>query len=238
MNETPPMVTFDEYLSHRAREKPSVRLIGKGADGQSIEAGRLKRHAPATARNAAPIAEVLAQELPASGLVLEVASGTGEHAVFLAKRFPALDWQPSDLDPDALASIDAYAAEAELANLHPGIALDAAQPRWPFAQADAVLCINMVHISPWEATIGLFAGAAAVLGEGAPLILYGPYLEDGVGTAPSNLAFDASLKARDPAWGLRDVQELDELAVGHGFRRAARHPMPANNLTLIYRRKG
>ncbi len=196
----------------------------------------MKRHAPATARNSEPLAEILAAELPQNGLVLEIASGTGEHAVFMAKRFPALDWQPSDCATDALRSVDAWAQEAGFANLRAAIALDAAALEWPIETADAVLCVNMVHISPWEATVGLFAGAARLLPAGAPLVLYGPFVEDDVETAPSNLAFDESLKARDPAWGLRDVADLDALAEARNLHRTARHEMPANNLVLVYRR--
>lgn len=196
----------------------------------------MKRHAPATARNSQPLAEVLARELPASGLVLEVASGTGEHAVFMARRFPALDWQPSDCATDALHSVDAWAQEAGLANLRPAIALDAAAGEWPIEAADAVLSVNMVHISPWEATVGLFAGAGRLLPAGAPLILYGPFIEDGVETAPSNRAFDQGLKARDPRWGLRDLADVDALSTVRHFHRTARHEMPANNLVLVYRK--
>ena len=195
----------------------------------------MKRHAPATARNSEPLAEVLAEELPDRGLVLEVASGSGEHAVFLARRFPALDWQPSDVDPEALASVDAWAAEAAVANLRPAIALDAAQADWPIAAADAVLCVNMVHISPWSAAVGLFTGAGRILTSGAPLVLYGPFIEPGRETAPSNLAFDQSLKQRNSEWGLRNTADLDALAADHGLRRTARHAMPANNLVLVYR---
>lgn len=196
----------------------------------------MKRHAPATARNSQPLAEVLACELPASGTVLEIASGSGEHAVFMARRFPALDWQPSDRDAEALASVDAWAAEARLANLRPAIALDAAAPDWPIVSADALLCVNMVHISPWDAAVGLFAGAGRVLGSGAPLVLYGPFVEPDVETAASNHAFDQSLRQRDPAWGLRSTADLDRLAAGHGMTRTARCAMPANNLVLVYRR--
>jgi hypothetical protein len=196
----------------------------------------LKRHAPATARNSQPLAEVLARELPASGTVLEIASGSGEHAVFMARRFPALDWQPSDRDAEALASVDAWAAEARLANLRPAIALDAAAPDWPNVSADALLCVNMVHISPWDAAVGLFAGAGRVLGSSAPLVLYGPFVEPDVETAASNHAFDQSLRQRDPAWGLRSTADLDRLAAGHGMTRTARCAMPANNLVLVYRR--
>jgi hypothetical protein len=220
----------------------------------------LKRHAPATARNSQPLAEVLARELPASGTVLEIASGSGEHAVFMARRFPALDWQPSDRDAEALASVDAWAAEARLANLRPAIALDAAAPDWPNVSADALLCvnmdsdsceseksvgyrtfdacvcINMVHISEWEATVGLFRGCSKYMTEAAPVMLYGPYLEDDVETAPSNIEFDKSLKERNPTWGLRDLTAVDEVAGEWGFERTARYEMPANNLTVVYRR--
>lgn len=195
----------------------------------------MKRHAPATARNTVPIAEVLALELPKNGTVLEVASGSGEHAVAFARAFADLTWQPSDPEPDALASIQSWSNEAALANILPPIRLDAAAA-WPDAEYAAILCCNMVHISPWAATVGLVSGAATHLLKSNPLILYGPYLEDDVPTAPSNLAFDRSLKARNPAWGIRKLADLDELAANNGFSRTARYEMPANNLTLIYRR--
>jgi hypothetical protein len=188
-------------------------------------------------RNRDPIAQVLAQELPASGTVLEVAAGTGEHAVFFAEAFPALAWQPTDPSPEALASIAAYRDDYAGQNLAAPLLLDASAPEsWPVTQADAIVCINMVHISPWEATLGLFAGAARVLAAGrGPLVLYGPYIEQGVETAPSNREFDASLKARNPLWGLRDAAALDALAGQHGMTRSARHAMPANNIILVYR---
>jgi hypothetical protein len=196
-----------------------------------------RQHAPATLRNREPIAAVLAQELPAAGTVLEIASGTGEHAAFFAENFPALQWQPSDPSAEALASIAAYRADYAGTNLAAPVLLDAAAPDdWPVAEAAAILCINMVHISPWEATLGLFRGAAQLLGRGdGPLILYGPYIEQGVDTAPSNLDFDASLKARNPLWGLRAAEDLDRLAAQHGMARSARHALPANNIMLVYR---
>jgi hypothetical protein len=197
----------------------------------------VKRHAPAAERNREPIAAVLTEELPARGLVLEVASGTGEHSVHFARTFPALEWQPSDPDSDARDSIAAWCEEAGLVNLLAPIELDASAPPWPVARADAVLCINMVHISPVAATGGLLAGAAALLEPGAPLIVYGPYLEDEVETAPSNLEFDAWLKRRNPEFGLRRVAWLDDMAAQHGFRRTRRVAMPANNLTLVYRQR-
>jgi len=198
-----------------------------------------KQHAPAALRNREPIAEVLARELPASGTVLEIAAGSGEHAVFFAGAFPSLTWLPTDPAQEALASIAAWRTDYPGTNLSAPLLLDAASPdSWPVAEAAAIVCINMVHISPWAATQGLFRGAARLLGSGGsggPLILYGPFLEEGVETAASNLEFDASLKARNPLWGLREAAALDALAAQHGMARAARHAMPANNIMLIYR---
>lgn len=195
-----------------------------------------KRHAPATVRNRDAIAAVLADWLPEKGLVLEVASGSGEHVVHFAAAFPGLLWQPSDPDPAALTSIAAWSGEAGLANIALPLPLDAAAPNWPLAAADAVLCINMMHISPWEATAGLLAGAARLLPPGAPLILYGPYVEAEVPTAESNLAFDASLRARNPDWGLRDTAAVKEAAAAAGLAFAERRATPANNLMLLFRR--
>ena len=192
------------------------------------------RHAPAAARNRDPILAVLRDILPVSGLVLEIASGTGEHVRHFAEALPELDWQPSDADPDALASIAAWSEG--LPNVHRPLALDAAAPGWPVARADAVLCINMVHISPWSATEGLFAGAARMLSPGAPLYLYGPYRRAGTPTAPSNEAFDASLKARNPEWGLRQLDDMIALADRAGLRFDRLVEMPANNLSLVFRR--
>ena len=196
----------------------------------------MKRHAPAAGRNREPIAAVLTEELPPSGLVLEVASGTGEHAVHFARTFPHLRWQPSDPDPAARDSIETWREDEGLANVLPPLDLNAADTAWPLAQAAAVLCINMAHISPISATEGLVAGAARLLGRDAPLILYGPWLEADVETAPSNLAFDADLKSRCPEWGLRQVEWLDRIAAGAGFRRTRRVAMPANTLILVYRK--
>lgn len=203
------------------------------ADGGSGE----KRYAPATLRNRDAIAAVLADWLPASGMVLEIASGSGEHAIHFAAAFPALTWQPSDPDSAALTSIAAWSRDAVAANILPPLQLDAAAPDWPIARADAILCINMVHISPWEATLGLFAGAAWLLPPGAPLILYGPYVEADVPTAESNRTFDASLRARNPAWGLRDTAAVAAAAEQAGLGLAARRAMPANNLMLLFRRR-
>lgn len=197
----------------------------------------MKRHAPATLRNRDAIAEALAEELPESGFVLEVASGSGEHAVFFAGRFAAIEWQPSDPAADAIASIEAHGADYAGTNLLSPIILDASAPDgWTVSAADAIVCINMVHISDWAASEGLFKGAADILsGKGLPLILYGPFFEQGVEPAPSNLAFDEGLRARNPAWGIRHAAELDTLAQANGFTRSARRAMPANNLMLVYR---
>jgi SAM-dependent methyltransferase len=196
----------------------------------------MKRHAPATERNREPIAAVLREVLPERGLLLEVAAGTGEHAAFLAPLFPGLRWQPSDPDPEAMTSIEAWAADADAPNLLPPVFLDAASGTWPVDVADAVLCINMIHISPWSATEGLMRGAARLLPPGGPLVLYGPYRRAGVATAPSNEAFDASLKARDPAWGLRDLEAVEAEAAGQGLGFDRLWEMPANNLTFVFRR--
>jgi SAM-dependent methyltransferase len=196
-----------------------------------------RRHVPATARNRDPIAAVLRAELPPSGLVLEVASGTGEHCAHFAPLFPALDWQPTDPDPSFLASIAAWTQSAACPNIRPPLALDASAPDWPVARADAILCVNMVHISPWEATLGLLDGAARLLAPSAPLILYGPYLREGVETAPSNRAFDADLRRRDPRWGLRAIEAMDAAAAERGLDRTALHEMPANNIMPVYRRR-
>ncbi|MFP5456786.1 MAG: DUF938 domain-containing protein [Alphaproteobacteria bacterium] len=194
-----------------------------------------RRHAPATERNREPIADILRTVLPEQGTVLEIASGTGEHVIHFARAFPALSWQPSDPDPAAIASIRAWAETARLPNLRPPLTIDAASDGWPIERADAILCINMVHISPWEATVGLMTNAAKLLPPGGPLILYGPYLQQGVETAPSNLAFDESLKQRDSRWGLRQLENVVTLAESVGLRLEAVHAMPANNLIVVLR---
>jgi hypothetical protein len=195
-----------------------------------------RRHAPATKRNREPIATLLAEELPEGGLVLEIASGSGEHCAFFAGRFPDLQWQASDPEEAARASIAEWCDG--LPNVLPPLALDAtaAAASWPITAADALLCVNMVHISPWEATLGLMAGAKRLLGPGAPLILYGPYRQRGVPTAQSNEAFDVSLKARDPRWGLRHVEDVSAAAAARGLTLQRVVAMPANNLSLVFRR--
>ena len=195
-----------------------------------------RQSAPHVARNADPIAEVLKDVLPARGLVLEVASGTGEHVLHFAREFPKLLWQPSDPEPAALRSIEAWRAESGLFNLLPPVSLDVRAAQWPVAEADAILCINMVHISAWAATQGLMRGAGRLLAPGAPLYLYGAYRQAGVETAPSNEAFDESLKARDPEWGLRNLEEVVAEGQAHGLALESVTPMPANNLSVVLRK--
>lgn len=192
----------------------------------------MKRHAPATERNRDPIAAVLAEALPAQGTVIEIASGTGEHVAFFAERFPVLTWQPSDPDGDALASIAAWSEGR--ANILPPLEIDASAGDFP--AADAILCVNMVHISPWEATLGLLAGAGEALAPGAPLILYGPYRREGVETAPSNEQFELWLKDKDPRFGLRFVEAVSAAAAAQGLSLERLVEMPANNLMLVYRK--
>ncbi|MBL8836723.1 MAG: DUF938 domain-containing protein [Alphaproteobacteria bacterium] len=193
------------------------------------------RTAPAAARNREPILAVLREVLPASGLVLEIASGSGEHAMWFAEALPSITWQPSDGDDGARASIAAWRAKGKLPNLREPVALDAAAPgTWPIARADAVVCINMIHIAPWAAAEGLFAGASRVLPPGGVLFLYGPYREGGRHTAPSNEAFDADLRRRNPEWGVRDLDDVTALAARCGFTLARRVAMPANNLSVVF----
>ena len=195
-----------------------------------------KGFAPAAERNRQAILEVLRRVLPSAGLVLELASGTGQHAVFFSEQLPILRWQPSDASPDALQSIAAWVEEVERANLLPPIELDVRSSRWPVARADALICINMIHISPWESTEALFQGAGDLLAAGSPLITYGPYRLHGEHTAPSNAAFDQSLRSRNARWGIRDIDELTELAGRTGFTLQERVDMPANNMTLVWTR--
>ena len=196
----------------------------------------MKREAPAAARNRQPILEVLCDRLPGRGLVLEVTSGTGEHALHFAAALPGLVFQPSDPDPDARASIDAWVADSSLPNLRPALALDASRPDWPVAAADAILCCNMIHISPWASAVGLVAGAGRILPPGGLLYLYGPYRRGGRHTAPSNEAFDADLKRRNPAWGVRDLEAVAALAAEAGLGDPEIVEMPANNLSVMFRR--
>ena len=195
-----------------------------------------RRFAPAVARNKAAITEVLARHLPAAGLVLEIASGSGEHALHFAAHFPALSFQPTDPDAAALASIAAWRAEAQIPNLLPPLALDVMADTWPAQKADAVLCINMIHIAPWEATAALMRGAARVLPRDGALFLYGPFMRGGQHTAHSNAEFDAGLRAQDAQWGVRDLEAVAESASAAGFAAPVVEEMPANNLSVILRR--
>ena len=192
-----------------------------------------RRSAPAVARNRDPILAVLRRCLPPRGLVLEVASGTGEHIAHFARALPRLDFQPSEADAGRRASIDAWSAG--LANIRAAIALDAAAD-WPVRAADAVQCINMIHIAPWQAAEGLVRGAGRVLPQGGLLYLYGPFRVGGAHTAPSNAAFDADLRATDPRWGVRDLEAMAELAARQGFGPPEVEAMPANNLSVMFRR--
>jgi Protein of unknown function (DUF938) len=194
-----------------------------------------RRHAPATLRNRAPILEVLRRVLPRTGLLLELASGSGEHAVHFAAALPDWTFQPSDVDPDALASISAWIAESGTANVRPPVQLDVTAEDWPVETVDAMFSANMVHIAPPEAARGLMAGAGKYLAAGGLLIVYGPFRIGGAHTAASNEAFDADLRARDPRWGVRDLEWLQQLGATHGLTLEQRVAMPANNQTLIFR---
>jgi cyclopropane fatty-acyl-phospholipid synthase-like methyltransferase len=191
---------------------------------------------PSVERNRAPILTILQRVLPRAGVVLEIASGTGEHAVHFASALPHLTWQPTDYDEQALKSIAARRAASGLTNLLAPLALDASAPEWPVKQADAIAAINMIHISPWRATQGLMAGAGQVLSLDGVLYLYGAYKENGGHTAPSNAAFDQDLRRRNPEWGVRDLEEVTKLAEDHGLKLAERIAMPANNLSIVFRR--
>ncbi|RXT57198.1 SAM-dependent methyltransferase [Bosea sp. Tri-44] len=199
--------------------------------------GDPRQLAPATQRNREPILAVLREVLPAQGRVLEIASGSGEHAVHFAAAFPNLIFQPSDPDPAALASIDAWASESALPNLLPAVRLDATAPRWLVTEANAILCINMIHISPWAATEGLIRHAAELLPAGGPLYVYGPYRQSDVPLAPSNAVFDDSLRRRNPKWGLRELEAVADLARSAGFGEPEVTAMPANNLSVVFRKR-
>ncbi|MGF6991675.1 DUF938 domain-containing protein [Paraburkholderia sp. GAS32] len=203
----------------------------------------LRQHSPSAERNREPILAVLREVLPATGRVLEIASGTGQHAICFAGALPGLDWQPSDIDADARASIAAWVAHAGLANVRAPLALDVHQADWgvqtldKLDQFDAVVCINMIHISPWSATQALFAGASRRLVDGGVLYLYGPYKRGGAQTSPSNDAFDQQLRSRDPAWGVRDMEAVVALGASVGLVCDEPIAMPANNFSLVFRKR-
>lgn len=202
--------------------------------------GDSRRHAPASARNRDPILAVLRELLPPRGRVLEIASGTGEHACHFAAALPDLVFQPSDKDPDARASIEAWIRESGLANVLPALAIDVEVDAWEtgLAGVDAILNANMIHISPWSACVGLLRGAGRLLAVGSPLYLYGPFMRGGRHTAPSNEAFDASLRSRDARWGVRDLDDVGDCADEHGFTLERVVEMPAHNLSVVLRAGG
>lgn len=194
----------------------------------------MRRTAPAAERNRGPILDVLRRVLPERGLVLEIASGTGQHVAHFAQALPDLEWQSTEADLSSLPSITAWTDD--LPNVRAPLVLDVHQPRWPVAHADAITCINMIHIAPWQATLDLMAGAARTLGEGGILFLYGPYRRFGGHTAPSNEAFDADLRSRNPTWGVRDMEAIEVIARGHGFTLNEAVEMPANNFSVVFRK--
>ncbi len=200
----------------------------------------LKRSPPAAMRNAAPITDVLMRvfddTLRERDVVLEIAAGSGYHAAAFAQAMPCFTWQPSEPDAEARVSITAHVEDLGLANLLPPLDINVCAETWPAINADAVLCINMIHISPWEATLGLLKGAGRLLKKGAPLVTYGPYAIDGDFGAESNAAFDLSLKDRNPLWGIRDVKDIEAAAQQQGFQLQETVPMPANNFTLIFQK--
>jgi len=196
----------------------------------------VKMHSPAFLRNREPILTVLSRIAPPAGLALEIASGSGEHAGFFASAFPEIIWQPSDRTPAALASIEVHRVDCGLDNLLPPILLDVTAQSWPIESADIVLCINMIHISPWQAAKGLMQGAGRVLPQGGMLFLYGPFKEGGIHTAESNRLFDEDLRARNPVWGVRDLEEVIEIAADNKLIHRETIGMPANNRSLIFER--
>jgi len=192
--------------------------------------------APSAERNRQPIAEVLARVLPKSGRVLEIGSGTGQHVAHFAKALPGLDFQPSEMDEARHASIAAWVRHEGLGNVRPPLAFDVTSLPWPVPEADAIICINVIHISPWGATLALMKGAGAILSPGGVLVTYGPYKRHGQHTAPSNEAFDASLRGRDSRWGVRDMEEVAAVAKAEGLQMEETIAMPANNFVLVFRR--
>lgn len=192
----------------------------------------------AAQRNKGPILAVLQRTLPSTGVVLEVASGSGQHIAHFAAALPALQWQPSDPDPRSRASIRAWIRGEGLANVCEPVALDVRTVPWPVLRADALVCINMIHIAPWAATEALFAGAQQLLAAGAVLFLYGPYRRFDCHTAASNVAFDAQLRATNPAWGVRDLERVVEVAAQARFELVEVVAMPANNFSVVFRNAG
>jgi SAM-dependent methyltransferase len=203
--------------------------------GDRLEDGRW--FTASAERNKGPILEILGRVLPQPGLVLEVGSGTGQHVAHFARALPRLTWQPSDPDSDFRKSVAQWIATERLENVSAPIDLDVLGRPWPIPRADAILCINMIHVAPWAATEALLGGASELLPDDGVLFLYGPYRRHGGHTAPSNAAFDAQLRAQDPAWGLRDLEAVAELAGGSGFELAEVVDMPANNFSVVFRKR-
>jgi Protein of unknown function (DUF938) len=195
-----------------------------------------RQYAPATVRNRDFILDILRDVLPMTGVILEIASGSGEHVVHFARNLPSLVFQPSDPEPETLLSVAAWVKDAQVTNVRAPIVLDASQSPCPIGSADGVICINMAHISPWDATVGLITGAAAILPPGSPLYLYGPYKRKGLATAPSNETFDRNLRDRNATWGLRDLEAVVAIAQSVGFSIPTVTEMPANNLSVVFRR--
>ncbi len=193
--------------------------------------------APAAERNKAPILDVLARVLPSRGLVLEIASGTGQHVVHFARALPGLSWQPSDPDAELRDAVALRVRDERLANVNPPVKLDVTILPWPLRTADAVVCVNLIHIAPWSATLALFEGAKALLPARGILYLYGPYRRFGAHTSESNAQFDADLRSRNPQWGVRDLEAVSAVAAGAGFGLAEIVEMPANNLSLVFERQ-
>ncbi len=216
----------------------ATTLFGRGSEFWELlrKMNDPRQYAPATLRNRDFIVGVLRDVLPTKGVILEIASGSGEHVVHFARNFRNFAFQPSDREPDALQSVAAWVKATGVTNVRAPMVLDVSQLPWPIASADGIICINMVHISPWEATLGLVRGAAAILPPTAPLYLYGPYKREGFATAPSNQAFDRSLSDRNPTWGLRDLEAVAAVAQSVGFLVPTITEMPANNLSVEIRR--
>ncbi|BAO86570.1 putative uncharacterized protein [Caballeronia cordobensis] len=220
-------------MRHRFMNR--VPPVASNSDGDTPHPEpAVRRRAPAAERNRDAILSVLARVLPPGGVVLEIASGTGQHAVHCAQALPGIVWQPSDPDAGARDSIAAWRAHAGLANLNAPLALDVTNEDWGIAEAAAIVCINMIHIAPWEAAEALFRGAGARLSAGGVLFLYGPYRRNGAHTAPSNEAFDQQLRANDPRWGVRDMEAVEALAKKAGFTLVETVAMPANNFSVVF----
>lgn len=222
-------------MTEKSDNRPPVAL-----EQRDVSADQ-RMFSPAAARNSAPILAVLKRILPAHGVVLEIGCGTGEHAVHFAAAMPSLTWLPSDPDAGSRASTASWIEFTGLGNVRPPLAIDVSAKTWGVEQAapfDAIVSLNMVHISPWAASLGLFAGAGRLLRGGGLLFLYGPFMRDGLHNAPSNAAFDASLKAHDPSWGLRDIADLERVGESCGLSLHETIEMPANNLSLVFAKGG